>query len=172
MNNALMITVVGWAAGTPREVVGGDRTPYTSFRLATTPRYFDSRAGAWKDGRTDWFTVKAYRDVAFNVAASVRKGDPLVVHGRMSTDEWETEQGTRTSLVLEAVALGHDLSRGTARFARTVRAATAQPEETDEVADLADGSGIAGEDHAAGADGTAQVDPWATDLDPVGALGQ
>ena len=115
--NAMMVSVVGWAATTPREVVG-DGVPFTSFRLATTPRYYDQRQGGWADRSTEWLTVKAFRDVAFNVAASIRKGDPVLVHGRLSTEEWTGEKGPRTTLVLDATALGHDLTRGTARFAR------------------------------------------------------
>ena len=72
--NGLMVTVVGWAATTPREIVG-DGVPFTSFRVATTPRYFDGRRGAWADGRTEWITVKAFRDAAFNVAASISKSE-------------------------------------------------------------------------------------------------
>jgi single-strand DNA-binding protein len=118
-SGTMMVTVVGWAATTPREVVG-DGVPFTSFRLASTPRYFDGRQGAWADGKTEWVTVKAFREVAFNVAASVHKGDPVLVHGRLQTQEWQSEAGPRTTLVVEAVALGHDLTRGTARFARRV----------------------------------------------------
>lgn len=140
--NGLMVTVVGWAASTPREVTG-DGVPYTSFRVATTPRRYDTRQGAWTDGRTEWITVKAFRDVAFNVAASVRKGDPLVVHGRLRTQEWVSENGPRTDLVLDASALGHDLSRGRGSFARSVHVG-----------------------QSAGSDVTAAgevEDPWATD---------
>ena len=54
--SGLTVTVVGWAATTPREITG-DGVPYTSFRLAATPRWFDSRAGAWTDGQTEWITV-------------------------------------------------------------------------------------------------------------------
>lgn len=141
----LSVTVVGWVATPPKEI-GGNGVPYTSFRLATTPRRFDSRAGGWTDGRTEWITVKAFRDVAFNVAASVRKGDPVLVHGRLQTEEWEGESGTRTSLVLEAAALGHDLTRGRTVFARTVRAPAGE----------GDGGRAAGD-----ADGSVGVeDPW------------
>ncbi len=78
-SNGLNVTVVGWAASTPRAVIG-DGVPFTSFRVATTPRWYDGRKGEWTDGRTEWITVKAFRDVALNVATSVRKGDPVVAH--------------------------------------------------------------------------------------------
>ncbi len=150
----LMVTVVGWVATPPKEV-GGGGVPYTSFRLATIPRRFDSRAGGWTDGRTEWITVKAFRDVAFNVAASVRKGDPLLAHGRLQTEEWEGENGPRTSLVLEASALGHDLTRGRTVFARTVRVPSGEAEGTPAGAPGDPGTGRIGVE-----------DPWSTDGAP------
>ncbi|KGM08967.1 single-stranded DNA-binding protein [Cellulomonas carbonis T26] len=162
----MTVTVVGWAASTPREV-HGDGVPYTSFRLATTPRWYDGKLGRWVDGRTEWITVKAFRDVAFNVAASVRKGDPLVVTGRMRTEEWTSEGVVRTGLVLDVSALGHDLTRGTSTFARRVHV------QGDRVAEH--GSGHGTEDGGEApverlrAD-DAPEDPWVTDV--VGAAGE
>lgn len=146
-NKGMIVTVVGWAATKPREITG--RVPFTSFRVATTPRYYDNSRGAWTDGHTEWLTVKVFRDVALNVAASVNKGDPVVVHGRLRTEEWEGENGPRSGLVLEASALGHDLTRGRAVFARTVH--VAQVEGTD-------GTSAAETD---------EDDPWASDAAPA-----
>lgn len=146
-NKGMIVTVVGWAATKPREITG--RVPFTSFRVATTPRYYDNSRGAWTDGHTEWLTVKVFRDVALNVAASVNKGDPVVVHGRLRTEEWEGENGPRSGLVLEASALGHDLTRGRAAFARTVHPAPLE---------AADGAPAAG---------TGEEDPWATDGAPA-----
>jgi single-strand DNA-binding protein len=151
--NDLMVTVVGWAATKPKEVTGG--VPFTSFRLATTPRYFDNRQGGWADGRTEWLTVKVFRDVALNVASSINKGDPVLVHGRLRTEEWQGDGGLRTTLVVEASALGHDLTRGRSVFVRTVR--TSRPED----ADAAPGAG-----EFATASGGPEVDPWALDARP------
>ena len=143
-SNAIVTTVVGWAATAPREIHAG-RVPYTSFRLASTPRHFDRAQGVWVEGRTEWLTVKVFRDAAFNVAASISKSDPVIVHGRLQTEEWVGENGPRTTLVLEANAVGHDLTRGTAKFARRVRVSPDQAE-----------------DPAEGAP-DAEVDPWARD---------
>lgn len=97
--NGLNVTAVGWAATEPREVVG-DGVPFTSFRLATTPRRFDNRRDGWVDGRTEWITVKLFRETALNVVESVHKGQPLIVHGRLHTEEWTAQDGPRTSLVV------------------------------------------------------------------------
>lgn len=123
-NKGLIVTVVGWAATKPREV-SGDGVPFTSFRLATTPRHFDKVQGAWADGRTEWLTVKVFRDIALNVAVSINKGDPVVVYGKLHTEEWQGENGSRTGMVVEASALGHDLTRGRSVFARTVHVGSA-----------------------------------------------
>ena len=118
---SLDLTVVGWIGTEVRnfhETDGG--TPFTTFRLGSNRRWFDKQTGAWKDGQTEWFNVKVWRTTALNVARSLRKGDPVIVQGRLSTEEWISEQGPRTSLVLEATALGHDLAFGSSHFARTL----------------------------------------------------
>ncbi len=118
MADGIPIAVTGWVSTVPKEVVG-DGVPYTSFRMGHTPRRRDLLTGTWSDGPTEWFTVKAWRDAAFNIAASVRKGDPVLVHGRLRTDTWQAEDGRQvTTLVIEAAAVGHDLMKGTSTFAR------------------------------------------------------
>jgi single-strand DNA-binding protein len=46
-------------------------------------------------------------------------GDPVIVVGRMYTRDWVDDAGNhRTMYEMEAVAVGHDLSRGRGQFAR------------------------------------------------------
>jgi hypothetical protein len=49
---------------------------------------------------------------------SLRKGDAVIVHGRLrGADTWTPEQGPpSTSLNVEAVLIGHDLTRGRSQF--------------------------------------------------------
>jgi len=137
---SLEVTVAGWIGSEVRSYHENDGgVPFASFRLASTRRVRDRETGAWRDGRTEWFTVKAWRVTALNVAQSLRKGDPVVVHGRLSTEEWVAAEGTRTSLVLVADAVGHDLSYGSTQFRRTV-SRTERSEVTDvtELTELSD----------------------------------
>ncbi|WP_426595129.1 single-stranded DNA-binding protein [Cellulomonas sp. McL0617] len=121
---SLDLTVVGWIGTEVRNFHENDGgTPFSTFRLGSTRRWFDKQTGAWKDGQTEWFNVKVWRTTAVNVARSLRKGDPVIVQGRLSTEEWISEQGPRTSLVLEAASLGHDLAFGSSHFARTMSTA-------------------------------------------------
>ena len=116
--NDLIMTVNGWVATDPSQHVGPTGARLTSFRLASTSRFFDRDKGEWTDGRTEWFTVKVFRGAAITVANSIKKGQPVTVHGRFRTNEWEGEGGTRTDLVIDATSVGHDLTRGTAEFTR------------------------------------------------------
>jgi single-strand DNA-binding protein len=121
--HTLDLTLVGWIGSEVRNYPSTDgSTEFTSFRMASTRRWFDRRENVWKDGRTEWFTVKLWRQAAQNAGHSLRKGDPVVVHGRLSTEEWVSPEGPRTTLVIEATAVGHDLTFGTSHFRRTVTA--------------------------------------------------
>ncbi|BAK36728.1 single-stranded DNA-binding protein [Microlunatus phosphovorus NM-1] len=102
--------------------------PIASFRLAHTPRI--RRNGEWVDGPTTWISVTCFRALAENVAASLHRGQPVLVAGRLRTNVWEKDGVTYERLMLEAMTVGHDLSRGTASFTKT---ATESP--TDERAD-------------------------------------
>jgi single-strand DNA-binding protein len=117
--NDLIMTVQGWVATEPSQHVGPTGARLTSFRMASTSRFYDREKAEWTDGRTEWFTVKVFRSAAITVANSIHKGQPVTVHGRFRTAEWEgAEGGTRVDLVIDATSVGHDLTRGTAEFTR------------------------------------------------------
>ncbi|MEU4065873.1 single-stranded DNA-binding protein [Streptomyces wedmorensis] len=92
------------------------------FRFAVTARRWDREQGAWSDGPTSFYTVSAWRSLGANLAASVSVGEPLVVHGRLKVREDERDGQRKTFVDVAAVAVGHDLSRGTAAFRRAARA--------------------------------------------------
>ncbi len=116
--NDLTMTVTGWVATDPRHVVGPTGTRLTSFRLASTSRYFDRDKGVWVDGNTEWFTVRTFRNAAITIMNSIEKGQPVVVQGRLRTHQWDADAGPRTDLILDALSVGHDLTKGVATFTR------------------------------------------------------
>jgi len=91
--------------------------PVASFRLAHTPRV--RRNGEWGDAPTTWITVTCFRALAENVKASLHRGHPVVVAGRLRTNVWTKDGTTYERLTLEATTVGHDLTRGTATFFRS-----------------------------------------------------
>jgi single-strand DNA-binding protein len=113
------VTLHGWVGSdvTFREPHG---VSVANLRVASTPRL--KRDGKWVDGDTTWYSVTAWRTLADNVRDSLRKGDAVIVHGRLRTDVWERTDGqTAATLCIDATMVGPDLNRGTARFERTVR---------------------------------------------------
>lgn len=101
--------------------VGTAGTDLSTFRLASTPRYFDRQAREFVDGTTTWMTVQCWRQLAVHVRDSIRRGDPVVVIGKLRTEEWETEGQRRSRLLLVATSVGHDLARGTSVFTKVTR---------------------------------------------------
>ncbi|MFE2532494.1 single-stranded DNA-binding protein [Streptomyces sp. NPDC059371] len=115
--NETMVCAVGNVATRPvyRDLANGASA---RFRLAVTSRYWDREKNGWTDGHTNFFTVWANRALATNVGASVSVGDPVIVQGRLKV-RTETRDGQSwTSADIDAVAIGHDLSRGTSAFRR------------------------------------------------------
>ena len=113
------ITVRGWLGGDVMLRRAGD-VPVASFRLACTPRRFNRRTETWSEGATQWYTVTCWRGLAENVASSLRRGDPVVVQGRLDLHTYVNSKDVEVeSLEIDASAVGHDLSRGTTRFTRT-----------------------------------------------------
>jgi single-strand DNA-binding protein len=118
--NETMVCVVGNVATQPvcRESSTGSSA---RFRLAVTSRYWDREKNEWADGHTNFFTVWARRTHAANVGSSVSLGDPVVVHGRLKVRTEQRDGQSWASADVDAVAIGHDLSRGTSAFRRTPR---------------------------------------------------
>ncbi|MCX4797453.1 single-stranded DNA-binding protein [Streptomyces sp. NBC_01242] len=119
MNDTLVTLVGNAATGVEfRETATGGMA---RFRFAVTPRRWDREKQFWTDGHTSFYTVWAWRSLATNLSGSVSIGEPLVVHGRLKVREEEREGLRRTFVDIEAVAVGHDLTRGTAAFRRVTK---------------------------------------------------
>ena len=117
--NETQVTFTGWLGTdvTLREVSGGQQV--ASFRVATTARRF--KDGEWVTTSTTWHTVKAWNRLAGHVAQSLRKGDPVLVHGRLVADVWTKPEGeTVTSYVVVATSVGHDMCQGTTIYTKPV----------------------------------------------------
>ncbi|MDQ4502313.1 single-stranded DNA-binding protein [Sinomonas sp. ASV322] len=112
------MTVRGFVATDPRTNTthGGDIV--SSFRLAATERRYDREAGAWVDGHTNWYTVVGFRQLASNMCGSLKKGQRVIVVGRLRLKQWEKEGRIFHSAEVEAESIGHDLYWGSAKFSR------------------------------------------------------
>lgn len=140
--NEPYVTLQGWV-GNDVDLRDAGEHSCASFRLACTPRY--RKDGVWVDGTTSWFTVNCWRSLAGNVRGSVRRGDAVVVHGRVRVEVWQREgQPPVTSWIVEASFVGHDLSRGTSVFTKaTTRSRTVDPADAVDAVAVADGTIVA-----------------------------
>lgn len=120
MSSDAIVTLEGWVGGDPQGYTAGDAA-LTKFRIGHTPRRFRRSTGEWVDGETQWFTVSAWRQLAVHCLRSVRKGDPVIVHGRLTQRTWQNKAGEDVvSLEIDAISVGHDLSMGIGMFTKTV----------------------------------------------------
>jgi single-strand DNA-binding protein len=169
MINDANIDLAGFVASEPSFKRLPTGTSTAKLRVAYTERRLNRETGEWGDGPTSFVTVLCWRTLADNVAVCLRKGEPVLVRGRLRVREYEGKDGSRgTETEVDASSIGHDLSRGVAHFSRTRRApgetaaesaetpATAQSQDGEEQ-DRPDGdgpaAGTAGDEAAGGAGG-------------------
>lgn len=114
-----MITLRGWVGTEPTMGLTKHNTPYSRFRMSVNERRFDRERQSWVDGHTSWYNVLCYGQIADNVAESVRKGQRIIVLGRLQIRSFQRTDGTfGTEADLVATSLGQDLALGIARWNR------------------------------------------------------
>jgi single-strand DNA-binding protein len=120
--NGTQITVRGHVATDPvHRVTEPGATSLCSFRVAVTARRWSSVERRAVDVDTSFYTVTCWRQLADNAVASLRKGDGVVVTGRLRVRDFVHDEQHRTSADIVADAVGHDLTWGTAEFSRVTR---------------------------------------------------
>jgi len=115
--NDTHVTVVGNVVDSPRRV-SLENGAVTNFRMASTARRYDARTEQFVDAGTLWVDVECWNTLSGNVSASVSKGDPVIVHGALTTHSWESEGGPRSKPRIKAFAVGPNLGKGRAVFTR------------------------------------------------------
>jgi single-strand DNA-binding protein len=148
MIHEAQVTVAGYVAIDPKfKKVAGDISS-AKLRVAYTARRRDKETGEWSDGPTSFVNVQCWRTLADNVKVSVHKGEPVLVMGRLQIRRYEDQEGApRSAVEIEAMSVGHDLTRGVAQFSRTrwpsaIAAAAAELQAA--ASERGDGSGPAG----------------------------
>ena len=126
--NDTTVTVVGNVVDAPRRT-NTQNGAVTNFRLASTARRYDSATEQYVDSGTLWIDVECWNALSGNVAASISKGDPVIVHGALTTHSWESDAGPRSKDRIKAFAVGPNLQKGRSLFTRdkSARAADEHP---------------------------------------------
>ena len=138
MNDA-QITMVGWLAADPKYIATSTGTPLVSLKVGCTPRRFDKETGQWQDESSMFFIVNCWRGLAENVNASdMKRGEPVIVTGKLRIREVIKDERVTHSVEIDAITLGHDLTRGSAQFRRFQRGGVATVADRREAERLAD----------------------------------
>lgn len=128
-----IVTIRGFAATRPELRALPSGVPVASFRVASTPRWFDAASGTWQQGRTNWYTVTAFRRLAKNIAASIDKGHPVLLTGRLQIKQFTHKDGSSgSSAEIDAQSIGVDLGYGTCIFERGVERRDLAPQNQNE----------------------------------------
>ncbi|NIH84802.1 single-stranded DNA-binding protein [Amycolatopsis granulosa] len=106
----MMVTLVGtMTSDVTVKRVGQDGHDLAIFRARSDERRFDRHKQEWVPGRRFSVRVVCRRGLASSVASALRRGDPVVVHGRLHGGDPETG-GPGAQLELEAFAIGPNLA--------------------------------------------------------------
>ena len=134
----------------------------TKFRVASSRRYRtgeldENNKPIWQETDVLYIDVECWGQLAINAAASLCKGFPVVVVGKLVTDTWETqpdgseETVTRSRLKVKAHAVAFDLARFQVNSVRTSNAGNtleghtpAQPMDADALDRKLNGEGTQG----------------------------
>ncbi|WP_149262804.1 single-stranded DNA-binding protein [Actinomadura sp. K4S16] len=117
-----VITIVGNLVEDPNLRFTPSGQAVASFRLASTPRFFDRQSGDWKDGEALFLTCNVWRQAAENVAETLQRGMRVIVQGRLKQRSYETREGEkRTVFEVEVDEVGPSLRNATAKVNKTQR---------------------------------------------------
>lgn len=114
------ITVVGNATAEADLKFTPSGAAVCNWTLACTPRVKDG--DDWRDGETTFYRCAAWRQLGESAAETITKGMRLLVHGRLRTRQWETQEGEkRLSVELDVDHVGPELRFATARVQKVSR---------------------------------------------------
>jgi single-strand DNA-binding protein len=106
-----------------------------NFTVAATSRTFDKTTNQWRDGEALFLRCTLWRQPAENLAESLRRGDRVIVTGRLRQRSFETREGDkRTTIELDVDEIGASLKFTILKLTTTDRV-TAQAPASEQAAD-------------------------------------
>ena len=112
MSNETNMTIVGYLTSDPELKNTSSGLAVVNITIASTPSKFDKTTSQWVDGQTLFMRATAWRTMAEQIAASMKKGDKVIALGRLVAESYKDKDGNdRTSTRLDLESVGIDLSR-------------------------------------------------------------
>ena len=120
--NETPITVVGNVVAEPELRWTPAGAAVCNFRVASTPKRFNSQTQQWEDGEAMFLTCNAWKHLAENTAESLAKGMRVIVNGRLKQRSFQTREGdNRTVFEIDVDEVGPSLRYATAQVNRNPR---------------------------------------------------
>lgn len=115
MANDTIITITGNLTADPDLRFTPNGVAVANFTIASTPSKFDKTKNEYVDEETIFMRCNVWRELAENVAETLKRGIRVVAEGRLRSRSFEDKEGNkRTVLELEVDDLGPSLRRATA----------------------------------------------------------
>lgn len=116
------LTIVGNLTADPELRYTASGVAVANFTVASTPRTYDKQSGGWKDGETLFMRCSVWRDQAEHAAESFRKGNRLVVTGRLVSRSFEDKEGnTRNTIEMQADEVAASVRNATVKVTKAER---------------------------------------------------
>jgi single-strand DNA-binding protein len=119
--NGNSVTLVGNITDDPELRFTPSGQALAKFSLAVNRRWQDRSSNEWQE-ETSFFQCSCWREMAENVAESLKKGTRVIVHGRLQQRRWETPDGDKRSTIdISVDEIGPSLRWATASVERNAR---------------------------------------------------
>jgi single-strand DNA-binding protein len=119
--NETYVTVCGNVVGDPVVRATRANVPFVTFRVASNVRRVDFKTGDYIDAGTNFVNVTAFRALGVNLSNSLKKGEPVIVYGRMRINQWVKGEKSGTTVEIDAYNVGHDLTWGQTTFIKVTK---------------------------------------------------
>lgn len=110
------ITIVGNIVADPELRFTPAGAAVCNFRVASTPKRFNSQTNQWEDGEALFLTCNAWKHLAENTSDSLAKGMRVIVTGKLKQRSFQTREGdNRTVFEIDVDEVGPSLRFSTAQ---------------------------------------------------------
>lgn len=125
------LTIDGYLGADPEFRFTQTGIAVSNFSIGHTPRTYDKESGEWQDGETLWLRGTLWRDAAENVANSLKKGDAVLVTGKIKLSSYTGKDGEqKTSLEIDIENIGPSIMRATVEVTKNSKSASPQSQKS------------------------------------------
>lgn len=112
MSNDTNLTIVGYLTADPELKNTSTGLAVVNVTIASTPSKYDKNTSSWVDGQTLFMRATAWRTMAEQIAANMKKGDKVIAMGKLIAESYKDKDGNdRTTTRIDLESIGLDLSR-------------------------------------------------------------